>query len=403
MCDVRCAPRLSIEETKFTIIHFRKFLLFWKEMEEIKQAEEISMEKENGKPALSTIKPRSKPILSANEVTIFENCLQSTPPSSSPSSSSPSSHPHVEMTSLLSGQAFYFDNVLTSEECALLRKEIDNSSSLSFWCYGKENDPSVQAFRNAYTIEIHSSLFCDKIWQRMKHFFPSPPSSPPATTTPTSSCSSSSSCNSCSSESTNPFDIHISDNPDDPNYERDLIGHWLPIGLNPDSLFVRYPSEGSFAPHTDGRAIIDFNIRSHYSGVLYLNSVPKSQGAGTRFYDSKVTKELLKDEIGNRWTGDNSLILDEVEAKEGRFLIFHQSLVHEGVPPISPYLKYIIRSDVIFERTPKICNSLKDQEAYALFRKGEEVAENGEVDLSLQYFKKAFKLSPELAQIMGHC
>jgi hypothetical protein len=109
------------------------------------------------------------------------------------------------------------------------------------------------------------------------------------------------------------------------------------------------------------------------------------------------------EKVDNRWTASQSLVLDEVEAVEGRFLMFHQSLVHEGVPPVDPFLKYIIRSDVIFERTPKICDSPKDREAYQLFRQAEEVAENGEVPLSLQLFKKAFKLSPTLAQIMGQC
>lgn len=310
-------------------------------------------------PELSSIKPRSKPILTQDEVISFENCINEEISSTL-----------LRIKQVIPG-AFYIDNVLTKEECASLIKEIDNSSSLSFWCQGKEDDESVRSFRNAKTIEIHSDLFCDRIWSRIEPLFHNQPE----------------------------FVVHISPNPDDEDYERDLIGDWFAKGLNPDSLFVRYPSSGSFAPHTDGRAIIDFNTRSHYSVVLFLNSVEKHCGAGTRFYEESVVKQLKKEE--NRWTGDTSLILDEVEAVAGRFLFFHQSLVHEGVPPAENYLKYIIRSDIIYERSPKICDSEKDRQAYQIFRQAEEVAENGFVEQSLQLFKKAFKLSPLLSEIMG--
>jgi hypothetical protein len=321
-------------------------------------AENQEIEGQNEVPALSSIKPRSKPILSDSEVVSFESCIKSDFVGCR------------ELTKVTEG-AYYIDNVLTEEECENLRNEIDGSNSLTFWCFEKEEDESVRAFRNAKTIEIQSYPFCTKIWERIKDLFDS-------------------------------FHVQISSDPDDPDYERDLIGSWLPISLNPCSLFARYPSLGSFAPHTDGRAIIDFNTRSHYSVVLFLNSVPKAEGAGTRFYSSEAVKQLQKDSE-NRWTADTSLLLAEVEAVEGRFLFFHQSLVHEGVPPATPFLKYIIRSDIIFERTPKICDSPQDREAYQLFRKAEEVAENGEVELSLQLFKKAFRMSPRLAQIMGHC
>jgi hypothetical protein len=47
-------------------------------------------------------------------------------------------------------------------------------------------------------------------------------------------------------------------------------------------------------------------------------------------------------------------------------LVFEQSLVHEGVPPAQPHIKYIIRSDVMFQRDPAICDSPQDVAAYAL-------------------------------------
>lgn len=85
----------------------------------------------------------------------------------------------------------------------------------------------------------------------------------------------------------------------------------------------------------------------------------------------------------------------------GRLLIFHQSLVHEGVPPKSPHLKYIIRSDVMLTRTPAICDSEADREAYRIFKQAEDLAEQGRVDEAVPLFKRALKLSPEMARIMG--
>ena len=86
----------------------------------------------------------------------------------------------------------------------------------------------------------------------------------------------------------------------------------------------------------------------------------------------------------------------------GRMLIFDQSLVHEGVPPLAPYSKFIIRSDVMFQRSPAICDSPIDKEAYRIFKQAEQLAEAGNIEESIPQFRRAVKLSPTLAAIMGH-
>jgi len=48
---------------------------------------------------------------------------------------------------------------------------------------------------------------------------------------------------------------------EDPKWERELVGTWMPCAFNSDMLFVRYKSDGHFAPHTDGRAIRGLNVR----------------------------------------------------------------------------------------------------------------------------------------------
>ena len=190
-------------------------------------------------------------------------------------------------------------------------------------------------------------------------------------------------------------------------------------------LLARYLPGGHFAPHTDGRAIrgidsiyvtpvrcssdgilllTDFNNRSFYSVIVYLNTIPVGSGGGTRFYDKKVLEELqCNGTVGqNKWTGDEELVIGMTDPVAGRLLVFEQSLVHEGVPPLGDHCKYIIRSDVMYQRTPAICTEPEDLEAYRLFREAEKLAEVGKIENSISLFKKAVKLSAAVAEIMGN-
>jgi hypothetical protein len=53
--------------------------------------------------------------------------------------------------------------------------------------------------------------------------------------------------------------------------------------VNPNMLFNRYAPGGHFSPHTDGYTIIDFNVRSMYSCLIYLNDCPL--GGATRMME----------------------------------------------------------------------------------------------------------------------
>ncbi|RYH30149.1 2OG-Fe(II) oxygenase [archaeon] len=331
-------------------------------------------------PALASITPRGKESIGSDLTEVFERCLQT----------KTSSDLHLERA--LPG-VYYIDNVLTEEECNALVQQIDTSDSLTFWCKEKKEDQATRAYRNADTLEMQSAFFATELWRRIESALQS--NMPP---------------------------VVISDDPDDESYERDLVGEWKACGTNPLTLFVKYPCHGSFAPHTDGRAILDFNLRSHYSIILFLNSVPQECGAGTRFYaaeavqklqltkhniySSSITTDPAKsnpsvDTSAQHWTSSPELVQGEIAAQAGRMVIFHQAWVHEGVPPIPPYQKYIIRSDVMFQRTSPICDTEPDREAYRLFRDAEWLAESGQTEEAIKLFKRAFRLSPTLAQIMG--
>lgn len=128
-----------------------------------------------------------------------------------------------------------------------------------------------------------------------------------------------------------------------------------------------------------------------------------------RFYHNDVLAHLKRSSTG-QWTCPteslSSYVLAEIFSKMGCLLIFDQRLVHEGVscspPPHPPYKKYIIRSDVMYERTPPVVFSEHDSEAYKLFKEAEGLAELGKVNESIVIFRKACKLSPLLAAMMGH-
>ena len=256
----------------------------------------------------------------------------------------------------------YVDEVLNKDCCNQLMFAIDSCAQLSFWSASGRENQDAKRFRNADTIEVHSKSFASLIWQRLSQNFGT-------------------------------WEINIGANEDeDPRWERELPGVWRATGVNEDMLFAVYPSGGNFAPHTDGRAVKDFNCRSFFSIILYLNSIPINEGGGTRFYHSDSLKSLHLDGL-NQWTCDLSQVSYTIEAKAGRCLIFSQEMVHEGIPPDYPNCKYILRSDIMFSRTPAICSSDSDRKAYSNYLKGQNLAEKGLLSEALPLMKKAMKES----------
>eukprot|EP00440_Ansanella_granifera_P012826 gb/GFBE01013930.1/.p1 GENE.gb/GFBE01013930.1/~~gb/GFBE01013930.1/.p1 ORF type:complete len:396 (+),score=92.88 gb/GFBE01013930.1/:1-1188(+) len=265
--------------------------------------------------------------------------------------------PTVERKEIDGCDAFILDGVLTSEECDLLIAQAEGL--WSFW----ETDPDRPraSFRNAHTVEVTHHELAERIWSRVQ-----------ALVQPS---------------------VSILDD-DDPRFEVDIEGSWVPYAMNPNMLLSRYLSGGHFSPHTDGTTVVDFNRRTFYSCVLFLNDSP--WGGHTRLYaDAQMQKELRKDEEG-RLTGDPALVLSEVPPKPGRMLVFYHRLMHEGVPAAE---KYIIRSDVLYRREPEICTAPEDVEAFKLYQEAQLRAEHGECDAAAALFRRAFKTSMALKEV----
>mmetsp|Transcript_20008 Transcript_20008/g.46571 ORF Transcript_20008/g.46571 Transcript_20008/m.46571 type:complete len:311 (+) Transcript_20008:73-1005(+) len=253
--------------------------------------------------------------------------------------------------------AFVIDGVLSREECVDLLQAADGL--WSFWDTAAR--PQHVDFRNAYTVEVTHQELADRIWKRVKPLV-------------------------------NP-QVEILDE-DDERHEVDIEGSWKPYGVNPKLLLSRYTNGGHFSPHTDGTTVVDFNRRTFYSCVLFLNESP--WGGETRVYSNEqLSKELAPDGQG-RLTGDPSLVLDEVPPAPGRMLFFYHRLMHEGAPAAE---KYIIRTDILYRRQPEICTAPEDVEAFAMYQEAQLKAEHGECEEAATLFRRAFKRSPALAAV----
>jgi len=317
-------------------------------------------------PSLSSIKPGTKVPLSSDEVLEFEHIfLRQQKQHDNDDNNS------QEITWILD-QVGYIDNVLSCSECQDICNYIDSNNTLSFWSeLGRDNE-DAKSFRDADTIELNSTNVASMIWNRI------------------------------ASKISDLEDVVFGEEDDGRDcWNMDLIGTWKKHAINNDILAVRYPSNGYFSPHTDGHAIHSFNIRSFHSVILFLNSIPVEVGGGTKFYSPEAVKQLKQSQKGQAWQADQSLCLGEVAAVAGRLLFFHQQYVHEGVPPEDPFCKYILRTDIMFSRSPALLTTPEDVEAYNIHREAEVLAEAGQTEKAIKLFRQAFRMSPALARIMG--
>jgi hypothetical protein len=93
--------------------------------------------------------------------------------------------------------------------------------------------------------------------------------------------------------------------------------------------------------------------------------------------------------------------VEAVPAVEGSALMFSQNLPHEGEPVEPGAVKYLIRTDVMYERVHKVCDGEADRAAYALFREAELVEADGDSAMAAQMYRRCMRMSPPLAKALG--
>jgi len=313
------------------------------------------------KPPLSAIKPARKQALDqASSLERFGNCLQVS--SASVITTSPISSSNIIKDVLV------IDCVLSAQECACLVEAVQGSPELEFWA-GSEKNLETRRFRDAQTLEVSLPSFAQIVWSRVKsHIEPWIRQNQGGSTLRK--------CND---------DVFV--------VEEVEPSQWRLLGLNHDLLFASYPSGGGFAPHTDGTTRHGLNRRSFFSVIIYLNDC--AQGGETRFHSSEAADHIRLFE--NRYSCRDSFALADVKPRAGRFLLFDQALVHEGQPPIYPYVKHIIRSDLIFERQPTLFDTPNDNSAYEAYDEACALAADNQYDKATLLFDRCRRLSPNLA------
>ena len=284
--------------------------------------------------------------------------------------------------------AFILSNVLTPDECDALvaRAEALRDPGFAFW------DPDARRadFRSADTVEVGSEELAARLWARIKGAAAVGANADAAIT------------------------------PEQSRWERELDGAWRAYGVNADMLFARYRGGGHFSPHTDGFNVVDFDRRSLYSVIVYLNDchdggqtnllkLADTEGADGAVGRDSDAATFRRDGEG-RFRSRDCQFVDACPVRKGTALLFFQDVVHEGEPvgDGAEHEKYIIRTDLMFARHPKVVATDRDREAYALLLRAQalERADGAEgrkarLDEAVRLYKRVIRLSPKLADVYG--
>ena len=107
-------------------------------------------------------------------------------------------------------------------------------------------------------------------------------------------------------------------------------------GLNERLRICKYNPGGLFQKHRDAIANIR-GLRSRFTVMLYLNDVSPENGGSTRFYATAI---------------DGDTVAAKIQPVAGMVVIFPHDYLHDG-EELFGGLKYIMRSDVMFDLDPE--------------------------------------------------
>jgi len=260
-------------------------------------------------------------------------------------------------------EGFVLSNVLSKTECESLLKGVTKSGrNYTFW---NPEALDKRDTRNVDTVEVFDESLAAALWSRVREHVLK--------------------------------EVEIPEENDD--WEYGLEGKWVACGMNPRMLFARYSPRGHFSPHTDGHVVIDFNHRSLHSVIIYLNTC--EEGGSTQLFkpmDHK-RKKFIQDAKG-RFRLPQDMVADKALPRVGSLLSFSQHLMHEGEPVGDGCTKFIIRTDVMYKRTPAVCTSPKDLEAYDCFIKAGEAEANKEYEKAANLYSRISRLSEKFAKMV---
>lgn len=263
--------------------------------------------------------------------------------------------------------AFVLFDVLSPGECQSLMSQAD-ALGYSFW--HPTPGASETRFRNADTVEVTCPELAAALWARLQRHVTAV--------------------------------VQLEED----TCERGVQGTWAAVGVNPVLLFSRYTPGGHFSPHTDGNTVVDFNTRSLYSVIVYLNTCEDGSGGTTLFVpptgvgntppgDAYSTDEAHRLRWPPEWA------VGTAPAQEGAVLVFQQEVPHEGVPLGPGQTKYIIRTDIMYQRTPALCDDASGRAAYMLVQQAAAAEADGHADMAAKLYRAAVRECPSLAHMVG--
>ena len=102
-------------------------------------------------------------------------------------------------------------------------------------------------------------------------------------------------------------------------------GEWVATGLNEHLLVNRYGAGGHFAPHADGSTVVDFNRRSLFTVLVYLNDV--AEGGATQLLSEEEREcAIVHDPLSGAAVASAKAVLHAVAPRAGRALVYwHQT------------------------------------------------------------------------------
>ena len=260
--------------------------------------------------------------------------------------------------------AFVLGSILSNEECDNLINASE-TVGLSYW---DETRKKSRKIRECKTIECVLPEFTEAVWRRIENAFAGYEFNSRKLNT----------------------ELHHSH-----------FGIWIPYGFNPHVLISRYDPGDHFSPHIDGSCDIDINNRSFFSVIFYLNEV--KSGGGTAFFDRTVSQqELLRNRAASITTATSSCIpMTTHSPKPGEALFFEHNLLHEGLQVENGSVKYIIRTDLMFERKEKIFQSPSDERALSMIKEAQRLESSGDTESSLRILMKIRHISPGVAEMFA--